>query len=96
MIEDQHRINFETKEELIDFILDIEGFEGVWVATGGNYDDEIIITEDLTTIISGIQYLLKLKDYLYLELYGNYEDAYNIALSLREGNPLMKNHYRWN
>ena len=53
---------------------------------------EIIITEDIVLMESIVRRVFDYSDCeVYLQEYGSYEDAYAVALNMREGNPLCYN-----
>lgn len=53
---------------------------------------EIIITENIVLIEFVVNRVLDYSDCeVYLQEYGSYEDAYAVALDMREGNPLCYN-----
>jgi predicted AlkP superfamily pyrophosphatase or phosphodiesterase len=53
---------------------------------------EIVITEDIVLIESIVRRVFDYSDCeVYLQEYSTYEDAYAVALDMREGNPLCYN-----
>tara|TARA_B110000211_G_C13989893_1_gene513484 strand:+ start:585 stop:911 length:327 start_codon:yes stop_codon:yes gene_type:complete len=88
-------ISFEDEKELRLYLKEIRKrkFNGVWLASSGNDNGEIYIHESLLLIdcLIADQYLIS-NDLgcrkIHLHLYDTFEDAYNVALYMREGNPL--------
>ena len=91
-------IDFETKSELIDYIKELKQFNAVWVVAedgllgGGG----LVVTEDIDNIIKLI--MINYFDYasedlsvLYMHQYTTYEDAYSVALDMKEDNPKCYN-----
>lgn len=96
-------MEFKTVEELIEFIEELKRFDCIWlVADESDINDditsscEILITEDVYTIISaiGVDFFscsLRKDSKLFIQEYQSYEDAYKVALDMREGNPKCYN-----
>ena len=83
-------IDFNSKYELTEFILVIKqsNFNCVWLATDDSSDGELIVTENIDTIIHYINNdLFDIKKEIHLHEYQSYEDAYYVALDMREPNP---------
>lgn len=84
-------IEFGNTNELIDYIEGLKQFNCVWLCSGKSPNSEIVITEDVDVIISAINtdfWMVSLaKDcQLHIHEYPSYEDAYKVALDMREGN----------
>lgn len=86
---DVKELNFENKTELIYFVKDLIDFDCVWLITNGDQENpilqEIIITENIFEIIKFIKRIDP--EILFIQEYQSYEDAYAVALSMRETNP---------
>ena len=80
-------------EKLADYITNIPNIEFVWVATTEAPKGEIIITEDIHFIAECIVHRnLPLDNFkFFLQRYNTYEDAYAVALMMREENPRCYN-----
>jgi len=98
------RITFNSKKDLLDYLHDIKksNFECIWLCSGeGDIGyDEILITESIDTVelaINGLVFSLfedelENKNFdLHLHEYQTYEDAYKVALDMREPNPKCYN-----
>jgi len=84
---------FKCFNDYADFILSISHIESVWLLTGGN-DKEILVTENLefTFIPADFGMIPDINNaVIYLQEYNTYEDAYRVALSMREVNPKCYN-----
>lgn len=86
---DIKELNFETKIDLIDYVKDLIDFNCIWLATNGDQENpifqEIVITENIFEIINFIQRIES--EVLFIQEYQSYEDAYAVALDMRETNP---------
>ena len=88
---DAVEIKFNTVNELIDYIQTLKEFNCIWIATEECMNEEILVTESIDKIIKAIETdffnLCLHKDSLFfMQEYQSYEDAYSVALSMREGN----------
>tara|TARA_R110000796_G_scaffold70256_1_gene159967 strand:+ start:199 stop:516 length:318 start_codon:yes stop_codon:yes gene_type:complete len=89
---DVENLEFKNKENLIDFILELDRFQTVWLVADEDIDNgEILVTESLNTIVKAVKSnLFNLsKDVSKLSIFDNatFEDAYSVSLSMKEGNP---------
>ena len=88
---DVETIDFDNLQELCEYINELKQFNCIWLATSDGEDGEIIVTEDITRLIFLVtcNYFIDLNEntIMHLQEYQNYEDAYNVALDMREGNP---------
>ena len=86
---DAKELNFETKSDLIDYVKELIDFNCIWLATNGDQENpifqEIVITENIFEIINFIKRIES--DLLFIQEYQSYEDAYEVALGMRETNP---------
>lgn len=97
---DIQSMSFYNKIELCEYIIEIRKMvkNQVWLTSNGGEFANIFITEDLTLvhdlIITGfINYQYDELDGcdIHLHQYSSYEDAYQVAHDMREGNPLCYN-----
>ena len=70
--------------DFIDFFNDLKIFDCVWLVTDDTYK-EILITES-ANVITQFVYSNE-PDHLIIQRYQSYEEAYEVALMLREPNP---------
>ncbi len=91
---DVKQLSFSSPIELSDYIEHIEtyNFNQVWLVSGGGEYAEIMITENISSILSALHndhWDINLKKHSELHFHGyeSYEDAYLVATSMREGNP---------
>ena len=85
-------LRFYTTVELVKFLAKLSPKKHVWLATDDGENGEIIITESIETLISAVKtgvfnVLLNDSKPFFLQQYDSYEDAYAVALDMREGNP---------
>ena len=85
---------FYTLGDLVEFLknMQLENFDCVWLATKECEFEEIVITQHVNNLIDLIKnnffnLLFDSPCTLYLQQYESYEDAYTVALSMREPNP---------
>ena len=82
-------IYFNSFEELTEYIKFLKSFECIWLATDDGENGEIMITENLDALViainSGVFNFDPNNINFYLQEYQTYEDAYNVALLMREG-----------
>ena len=85
---------FDSIDELLIYINEVFiSYEGkvVWLYTSGGERGEIVITENGSTIIQLISYGAVDGRTVHLHEYPTYEDAYKVALDMREGHPKCYN-----
>lgn len=92
---DAQPFNFTSVNDLIDYIKECKTINAIWLATDDK-TDEILITENIEQIIKCITFdfwdLSFDKDSVfYLQEYQSYEDAYAVALYMKETNPKCYN-----
>jgi len=85
-------IKFHTQKELCEYLKELESFNCIWLATEDCEKGEILITENLKTLISAVKncyfnLLWNSPQNFFVQEYQTYEDAYKVALDMREGNP---------
>ena len=80
---------FNNKESLIDFVLELIRFDTIWLVADEDIDNgEVLVTENLNTIVNAINCnLFDLTNGLSIFDNTTFEDAYSVSLSMREGNP---------
>ena len=89
---DVKKIEFHTKENLCDYLKELKRFNCIWLATKSDLFGEILITENVDFIINSIKndmiklHLQKPVNF-FVQEYQTYEDAYKVALDMREPNP---------
>jgi hypothetical protein len=88
---DIEKLEFNSKVELLDFIKELKSFNCIWLLTNDGEKGELIVTENIETIMISIEYNLCFYNVLYLQEYQTYEDAYAVALDMRDGNPKCYN-----
>ena len=92
---DCKEIPFYKQQELRSFLQELDRFDCIWLATDNGEKGEILITESLKTLIisfdSNLFNTLGNDGYLFIQEYQTYEDAYAVALSMREPNPRCYN-----
>lgn len=87
---DVKELHFENIAELIIYCKQLADFDCVWLITDGDNEDnpykqEIVITENIFELIKFIQRIDP--DTLFIQEYQSYQDAYEVALMMREPNP---------
>jgi uncharacterized protein YutD len=80
-------IEFNNIQDLCEYIKELHTFDCVWLATDDGEKGEIIVTENVETIVSSIILFWSNSDNIFVQEYQTYEDAYFVALDMREGNP---------
>lgn len=70
--------------DFIDFFKDLKTFDCVWLVTDDTYK-EILITENPNIITQFV--FSQEPEHLIIQEYQSYEEAYEVALMLREPNP---------
>jgi len=89
---DIEQIDFENIVDLVDYIRELNRFDCIWLATEDGEKGEIIITEDLDALITCIEnnvFIINIDEGsqdFFVQEYQTYEDAYAVALDMREGN----------
>jgi hypothetical protein len=82
------KLNFEDTTKLMEYIELLKYFDCVWLIAGGN---EILVTESLKNayeyIRNGFFFLFGSEQVLHIHEYESYEDAYKVALDMREASP---------
>ena len=81
-----------TVSELCEYLKELDRFDCVWLASDENDKDEILITENLETLINAVKnglfnLLWNSPQVFYVQQYDTYEDAYRVALDMRAVNP---------
>ena len=85
-------LNFFTINELVGYLKTLKPKKYVWLATEDGEHGEIMVTESIDALISAIKagvfnLLWNSPQRFYLQQYDSYEDAYSVALDMREPNP---------
>lgn len=80
-------LEYENKEELIDYLNELTMFNCVWLITDDGSNGETLITENLTTLIKWIENDFMNLETIFIQEYESYQDAYLVAFDMREGNP---------
>ena len=89
-------IKFNTQTELCEYLKELDRFDCIWLATEDGEKGEILITENLQTLISAVKnshfnLLWNSPQNFFVQEYQTYEDAYKVALDMREPNPKCYN-----
>lgn len=85
---------FLTLAELCNFMQAFESHKCVWVVAANSEKGEILITETFRKMIQliSIDYFNTIHEKLiFIQEYPTYEDAYAVALDMREPNPMCYN-----
>jgi len=87
---------FNTKKALLDFVNELKMFDCIWLcASDGEERSEIIVTEYLETLHSMISkdfmFREPNKNIIHIHEYQTFEDAYKVALDMKEGHPKCYN-----
>lgn len=88
---DVGRFELNSTLELMDYLEQFKQHGRVWLCSGKSPNTEIVITESIDTIQQAIAHdnwnisLVKNSE-LHIHEYESYEDAYKVALDMREGN----------
>lgn len=95
---DPVEMHFENTKELNEFICELVEFDCVWLVSDNKKPEisEILITESIQQIINCISngFFGSLEnEVLFIQEYPNYEDAYSVALMMRETNPKCNTNY---
>lgn len=85
-------LKFHTISELCEYLEELDKFDCIWLATEDGGDGEILITENLKKLINAVKnsHFNIDKDF-FVQEYQTYEDAYRVALDMREINPKCYN-----
>ena len=88
-------MNFEDINSIIDFLNDVQDYDQkdtVYVfgtCLNNEINEELFIHHKLNTFVDYLkQYEFKSKERFFLHEYDSYEEAYKVALDMRESNPL--------
>ena len=89
-------IPFNTQAELCEYLKELDMFDCIWLATEEGEKGEILITENLQTLISAVEnshfnLLWNSPQNFHVQEYQTYEDAYKVALDMRETSPRCYN-----
>jgi len=89
-------IKFITLSELCEYLQELERFDCIWLATEDGEKGEILITENVQTLINAVKnghfnLLWNSPQNFFVQEYQSYEDAYKVALDMRETNPRCYN-----
>ena len=84
-------IEFNTQHDLCQYLKNLDMFSCIWLATDDCENGEIMITESLKTLIRAVEnshfnLLCNSPQNFFVQEYQTYEDAYKVALDMREGN----------
>jgi hypothetical protein len=88
---DVEQMEFSTRGELTNFILELKRFNCIWLFTDDGENGEIIITENISILLNAFLNNIVQGNILHLHEYQSYEDAYAVALDMRESNPKCYN-----
>ena len=88
---DAQLLKFNDNSSIIKFLETLKNHDCIWLICDDNNDGEIIITENLHTVLEAISMnqfgAFFGEQNFYIQQYTNYEDAYKVALNIREVNP---------
>lgn len=89
-------IKFITLTELCEYLQELERFDCIWLAAEDGEKGEILITENVQTLINAVKnshfnLLWNSPQNFFVQEYQSYEDAYKVALDMRETNPRCYN-----
>lgn len=86
-------IKFNTQTDLCEYLKELGGFDCIWLAANDGEKGEILITENLQNLILAVRcsyFNLGLGCVMdvnfFVQEYQTYEDAYKVALDMREPN----------
>lgn len=83
-------IEFSNQIDLSEYVKELNRFDCIWLAAEDQVFGEILVTENLQTVINHFK-LWNSPQNFYLQQYQTYEDAYKVALDMRESNPKCYN-----
>jgi hypothetical protein len=94
-------IEFHTQFDLCEYLKELSRFDCIWLAADDGEKGEILITENVQILIKAVEnsYFNLLWNSLqnfFVQEYETYEDAYKVALDMREGNPKCYNDNHFN
>jgi hypothetical protein len=89
-------IEFQLVADLCDYLKELDRFDCIWLATENGEDGEILITQSLNTLINAVKnsyfnLVWNSPQNFFVQEYQTYEDAYAVALSMKEPNPRCYN-----
>lgn len=84
---------FDTLKELVDYIVQLNKFDCVWLVATDCEECEIVVTESVDFIchLLGVKSFHNGNSTLYIQEYPTYEEAYIVALDMKEGNQKARN-----
>jgi hypothetical protein len=89
---DVEEIVFTSKTDLIEYLEVLQCFDCIWLATENGSNGEILITENVDKLILAIEMdFFESLNIFHVHEYQTYEDAYAVALDMREPNPKCYN-----
>ena len=91
---DVKEFDFGHRDELLDFINEVfKSYDNkvVWLYCYGGENGEIIVAENSGLIFMLVCEGIVCSDTIHIHEYPTYEDAYKVALDMREGNPKCYN-----
>ena len=88
---DVGKFELNSTNELLDYLEKFKQYDRVWLCSGKSPNTEIVITESIEVVQQAIAHdnwdvSLEKNSELHIHEYGSYEDAYKVALDMREGN----------
>ena len=88
---DVKRFELRSTNELLDYLEKFKQYDRVWLCSGKSPESEIVITQSIDVILQAIAHdnwdvSLTRNSELHIHEYESYEDAYKVALDMREGN----------
>ena len=83
---DVQKFEMAFMQELLDYLKEFKKYDKVWLFSGKSPDSEIVITESIDTIRRSLFHNVwgDIDEY-HIHEYSSYEDAYSVALGMREG-----------
>jgi hypothetical protein len=90
---DPIEMEFDAVESLCEYLEELRTFDCIWLATDNGETGEILITENLDCLVMAVSdghfniHFSHEEDTIYVQEYQSYEDAYAVALDMREVNP---------
>jgi len=87
---------FYTASDLAEHLKELKSFDCVWLATENGEKGELLITEKVDTLVNSVKngyfnLTWNSPQHFFVQQYGTYEDAYSVALHMKEGNPKCYN-----
>jgi hypothetical protein len=85
-------VNFTTITELVQYLNPLKDKKYIWLATEDGENGEIMVTESISKLIAAIKAEVFNLSWVsnpnfFIQQYDSYEDAYAVALGMREANP---------